>query len=162
MPVSIIAAVARNNVIGRGGKLPWRLPEDLAFFKRVTMGHPVIMGRRTMESIGNPLQGRKNIVLSRDPGFNPEGWIVARTAGQALEISGGGEVFVIGGASVYALFFPMAARLYITHVDDDFQGDAFFPPLDGREWRVVRSEPGIVDAKNPVPHRFVVYERAGP
>jgi dihydrofolate reductase len=159
MPVSIIAAVARNGVIGKGGRLPWRLPEDLAFFKRVTMGHPVIMGRRTMESIGKPLSGRKNIVLSRDPGFNPEGWIAARTAEEALEISGGGEVFVVGGASVYGLFFPMAARLYITHIDADFQGDAVFPAFDEREWRVVRSEPGIVDAKNAVPHRFVVYER---
>jgi dihydrofolate reductase len=159
MPVSIIAAVAKNRAIGRDGKLPWRLPEDLAFFKRVTMGHPVIMGRKTMQSIGKPLSGRKNIVLSRDPGFNPDGWVAARTVEEALKAAGDGEVFVIGGASVYGLFFPLAARLYITRIEADFEGDVFFPDFDTAEWRIVRSEPGIVDVKNTISHRFVVYER---
>jgi dihydrofolate reductase len=146
MPVSIIAAVAKNRAIGRDGKLPWRLPEDLAFFKRVTMGHPVIMGRKTMQSIGKPLSGRKNIVT-------------ARTVEEALKAAGDGEVFVIGGASVYELFFPLAARLYITRIEADFEGDVFFPDFDTAEWRIVRSEPGIVDVKNTISHRFVVFER---
>jgi dihydrofolate reductase len=159
--LSLIAAVARNGVIGREGRLPWRLPEDLAYFKRVTMGRPVVMGRMTFQAIGKPLAGRRNIVLSRNASFQAEGCEVAHSIPEALDAAGADEpeIFVIGGASVYALFFPLARRLYITHVDAEVAGDTTFPGIEEREWRAVRSEPGFVDDANPLPHRFVVYER---
>jgi dihydrofolate reductase len=162
MPVSLIAAMARNRVIGLEGRLPWRLPEDMAYFKRHTMGHAVVMGRKTLEGIGKPLAGRTNIVLSRDPSFQADGCLIAHSASEALGLSGGAEVFIIGGESVYALFLPLASRLYITFIDSDYRGDAFFPAVNEAEWREVRSEPGIVDGKNTVPHRFIVYERSIP
>ncbi len=157
--VSLIAAVARNRVIGREGRLPWRLPEDMAWFKRHTMGHAVVMGRKTLQGIGGPLSGRTNIVLSRDAEFSAEGCRVARSAEEAVGIAGQGEVFVIGGQSVYALFLPLAARLYLTEIDAEIPGDAFFPEFDRAGWKAIHSERGIVDAKNPIPHTFVIYER---
>ncbi len=161
MTLSLIAAVAKNGVIGKGGRLPWRLPADLAYFKRVTMGRPVVMGRKTFEAIGKPLEGRLNIVLSRDASFQAKGCVSVHSLSEGLEAAGSGteEIFVIGGANIYALFFPLARRLYITHVDADIKGDATFPQIEEREWRAVRSEPGFVNEANPLPHRFVVYER---
>ncbi len=161
MTLSLIAAVAKNGVIGRGGRLPWRLPADLVYFKRVTMGHPLIMGRKTFEAIGKPLEGRRNIVLSRDASFQAKGCASVHSIPEALEAAGSEteEIFVIGGAHIYDLFFPLARRLYITHVDADVKGDAAFPRIEEREWRAVRSEPGFVNEANPLPHRFVVYER---
>jgi dihydrofolate reductase len=159
MPISIIAAVAAANVIGRGGKLPWRIPADLAYFKRLTMGHGIIMGRKTFQAIGKPLPGRRNIVMTRDPEFHAPGCITARTVPEAMAAAGPGEVFVIGGAEIYSLFMPSTERLYITHIDVDVTGDEFFPDIDERVWRAVGSEQGIVDEKNTLPHRFVVYER---
>jgi dihydrofolate reductase len=157
---SIIAAVAQNRVIGRSGKIPWHLPEDTAYFKRTTMGHALIMGRRTLEAIGKPLPGRGNIVLTRNPAYSRQGVIVAHSAEEALERSrGAAEIFVIGGAEIYALFFPMADRLYITHIDADIKGDELFPAFQAGEWECVRSDPGVMDAANGLPHRFCVYER---
>jgi len=160
MPIVLIAAVARNGVIGRGGRLPWRMPADLARFKRLTLGHTVLMGRRTWESLGRPLRGRRNVVLTRDASFAEPGCEVVHSVeeGRALA-DGGDELFVIGGASVYAAFLPFADRLLVTHIDADVPGDAVFPPIDPRAWRLVEETPGSVDAANPLPHRFVEYER---
>jgi len=163
--ISLVAAVAANRVIGRQGRLPWRLPADLARFKRLTTGHTVLMGRKTFRSIGGALPVRRNIVLSRDPGFTAAGCLVAHSVEEALAASGaladgGEELFVIGGASVYELFLPLADRLYLTRIEVDVPGDAFFPPLDEKAWRITQRTPGVVDAENPLPHAFLVYERS--
>lgn len=162
--ISLVAAVAANRVIGRQGRLPWRLPADLARFKRLTTGHVVLMGRKTFQSIGGALPARRNIVLSRDPGFTAACCLLAHSVEEALAASGaladGGEVlFVIGGASVYELFLPLADRLFLTRIEVDVPGDAFFPPVDEDVWRIAESVPGKVDTENPLPHTFLVYER---
>jgi dihydrofolate reductase len=156
--ISLVAAVAANRVIGNQGRVPWRLPADLARFKRLTTGHAVLMGRKTFQSIGGALPARRNIVLSRDPGFSAAGCEVARSVEDALAAAG--ELFVIGGASIYELFLPLAGRLYITRIEVDVPGDALFPPLDEKAWRIVESTHGVVDADNPLPHAFLVYERS--
>jgi dihydrofolate reductase len=159
MPVSLVAAVAANRVIGRGGALPWRLPADLAHFKTLTMGHPVLMGRKTYESIGAPLPGRRNIVLTRDRGFLAPGCRIVHSLEEARETAGDAELFVIGGAAVYSLCLPRADRLHITHIDAEPSGDAFFPVIDAEAWIAASARPGELDAENTLPHRFVVYER---
>jgi dihydrofolate reductase len=157
--VSMIVAMDRNRVIGRDNKLPWRLPADLAFFKKTTMGHPVIMGRKTYESIGKPLPGRTNIVVTRDRGFAAVGCKVVHTAEEALGAAGAESPFIIGGSEIYALFFPLADRLYVTSIEEQFDGDAHFPAIDPNEWETVDTRPGTVDEKNAHPHTFVTYER---
>lgn len=160
MPIVLIAAVARNGVIGRGGRLPWRMPADLARFKRLTLGHTVLMGRRTWESLGRPLPGRRNVVLTHDERWTAPGCEVVHSVEEGLAVADGGdELFVIGGASVYAAFLPFADRLILTHIDADVTGDAVFPAIDPRDWRLVEETPGSVDPANPLPHRFVVYAR---
>ena len=166
MTISLIAAVAANGVIGRGGKLPWKLPDDMARFRALTMGHPVIMGRPTFESLGRPLAGRRNIVLTRAPGLAVEGCVVVHSLDAARQAAAGEtsrlpaeEAFVIGGAAVYALFLPEARRLYLTWIDAEVDGDATFPAVDWSQWRVTserRGDPGAAP-----PHRFVDYERSG-
>jgi len=158
--ISIVAAVARNAAIGNRGALHWRLPADLARFRRLTDGHAVLMGRKTFQSIGRPLPGRSNIVLTKDPAFQAPGCLVARSVEQALAAAGEGKLFVIGGASVYELFLPLASRLYITRIAVEVPGDAFFPAVDEKEWHLIERTPGTVDAGNPLPHEFLVYERA--
>ena len=128
--LSVIVAVADNGVIGRDNALPWHLPEDLRYFKRVTLGKPIVMGRRTFESIGRPLPGRTNIVISRDPGFAAVGIEVAASLDAALQLaSGAAEVVVIGGAEIYRLAIPRADRLYVTEVHTEPAGDALLPPV---------------------------------
>ena len=156
--LSMIAAVARNGVIGDGNKLPWRLPADQAYFKQTTMGHSVIMGRKTFESIGKPLPGRKNIVLTRDRNFRADGCIAVHSPEEALRIAGE-EPFVIGGTEVYNLFWPYADKLYITFIDESFEGDATFPEIDPGEWTLVSEQPGTLDERNRHPHSFRVYQR---
>jgi dihydrofolate reductase len=154
MPViSLVAALARNRVIGSGNRLPWHLPEDLRRFKRLTMGAPVIMGRKTHESIGKALPGRRNIVVTRQAGARFEGCEVAGSLEAALALAGDvPEVFVIGGAELYRLALPRADRLYLTLIDANYDGDAFFPEFDPAEWRETAREPGAGFA-------FVTYER---
>jgi dihydrofolate reductase len=161
--ISIIVGRARNGVIGRGGDLPWRLPEDLAHFKRTTMGHPVIMGRKTWDSIvarlGKPLPGRRNIVVSRN-GQRYEGAEVVPSLDAALALCAhSDEAFVIGGAQLYALALPRATRVYATEIDADFDGDAFFPALDPAVWREVRRERHHAKPPNDFDFDFVTYER---
>lgn len=137
--VAFVVAMARNRVIGRDNALPWRIPADLAHFKRLTVGKPVIMGRRTYESIGRPLPQRLNIVMSRAPTFHAEGIVHAATLDEALWLAEesrlGPEAMVIGGAQIYAMALPRTAVIHLTEVDLDPEGDAFFPELDPTHWR---------------------------
>ncbi len=158
--LSLIAAVARNGVIGRDGRIPWHLPGDLPRFKRITMGHPVIMGRRTWESLGKPLPGRRNIVISRSPGLKPDGAEVFASLAAALEAcAGADEVFVIGGTEAYREALPRADRLLLTEIDADIEGDARFPPFDRRGWRETGREFHPANQDNPLPFAYVDYER---
>lgn len=146
--ISLVVAAAENGVIGRGGGLPWRIPSDLRTFRRITLGKPVIMGRKTFQSIGHPLDGRSNIVVSRQPGFAPAGVEVARTIDAAIRrgreiaaATGVDEVMVIGGAEVYRLALPLVSRIYLTRVHAAPEGDAVFTELPGAAWREVGREP---------------------
>lgn len=157
--ISLIAAVARNGVIGSGNALPWRLPEDLKRFKALTLGQPVIMGRRTWESIGRPLPGRRNIIVTRNGGFSADGCDTAASIDAALAICAGttGEVFIIGGAQIYAQALPLAQRLYLTEIQAEFPGDARFPHFERDAWEEKsreshRSEAGL-------DFDFVIYDR---
>lgn len=141
MDVSIIVAVSANNVIGRDGGLPWHISEDLKRFKAITMGKPIVMGRRTHESIGKPLPGRQNIVITRQEGYVVEGCDVVSSPAAALRAAGDvDEVMIIGGGEIYDLFLNQATRIYLTRVDTEIEGDAFFPAYDRDAWTVVESE----------------------
>jgi dihydrofolate reductase len=163
--ISIIVAVAENGVIGRGGQLPWRLSSDLRRFKQLTMGHTVIMGRRTWESIGRPLPGRRMVVVSRqaDCRTNNPSIHVATSIDEAIAIAEAAdddEAFVIGGAELYRAALPIANRLYLSRILADVPGDTFFPDVDWKEWRRVESEDYVADEANDYPHTFEVYERS--
>lgn len=153
-----ILARARNGTIGRDGALPWRLPADLRRFKAMTMGKPMIMGRKTFESLGKPLPGRRHIVLTRDRTWSAEGAEVAHSRGGALALAGEGEIAVIGGAEVYALFLPLAHRIELTEVHADYPGDTFMPPL-GPEWREAAREEHPAEDDRPA-FAFVTLTRA--
>lgn len=162
MTFSLIAALAKNRVIGQDGDIPWRIPEDWQHFKRVTMGKPVIMGRRTFESIGQPLPGRTNIVVTRNPEFDVEGVTVTHSLKEAIdkaEVEKADELFVIGGNQLYAEAFGKADRLYLTYVDKEVEGDTFFPEFDKREWRELERHDHY-SAKAEVAFSFVTLERA--
>jgi dihydrofolate reductase len=162
--VALIAAVAENGVIGRGNAIIWRLPADMKFFRNKTMGHPVIMGRSTFESIGGqPLKGRRNIVLTTREDFRPAGCEVAHSLEEALALagSGSGEVYVIGGAQVYREFLPIAGKMILTHLHHTFEGDTFFPEWNRSEWRLIAEQAGETDMKNPYAYTFSEYERVG-
>jgi dihydrofolate reductase len=160
-------ARARNGVIGRGGGLPWRLKSDLALFKRLTMGKPVIMGRKTWDSLPNkPLPGRLNIVLSRDGSFEPQGAIACERFSEAVEIAreqaaedGVEEVCVIGGTALFEIALPRARRLYLSEVDAEVEGDAYFPALDESAWREVRRESHPAGPEDDYGFVFRVLER---
>jgi dihydrofolate reductase len=158
--VVLVAAVARGGVIGRNGALPWHLPADLKHFRRLTLGHAVIMGRATFESIGKPLAQRLNIVLSHRRDFAPPGVVVAADlpAAYALAAAHGGPAMVIGGAQVYAQALADAQRIELTEVHAEVAGDTHFPPL-GRDWHEAAREDHPADAQNPYPYSFVTYRR---
>lgn len=168
MPVSLVVAVAENGVIGRANALPWHLPDDLRYFKRVTLGKPIVMGRRTFESIGRPLPGRHNIVLTRDPAWTADGVTTVHGLREALQVAraeaagdgdGDPEVMVIGGADIFALALPLADRLYLTEVKGRPDGDTYFPPLDPDDWREVSRDPGAPDDQGRHTHDYVVMSR---
>lgn len=160
--ISIIVAASANNVIGAGGELPWRLPDDLRRFKRLTMHKPIVMGRRTWESIGRPLPGRQNIVLTRRPDYEAPGCQVVASPAEALSVAdSAAEVMIIGGSEIYALFLPKASRIYLTHVVADIDGDTYFPYLDQQDWRLVECEPHPADENNEFAFEFRLYERTG-
>ena len=157
--VYLVVALARNGVIGARGKLPWHLPEDLQHFKRLTLGHPVIMGRRTWESLGRPLPGRDNVVVSRRRGFEAPGASVASSVPAAIALcTGEPAVFVIGGAEIYAAALPLADGLVMTEIDRDYAGDTHFPAWDRKSWRVSQKEAHT--SKEGVRFDFVLYEKA--
>jgi dihydrofolate reductase len=159
--VAIIAALARNRAIGRDNAMPWRLPEDLKRFKSLTTGHTVIMGRKTFESIGSPLLGRDNIVITRSPDWFRPGCLVAHSLEAALAAVGESrDAFVIGGAEIYALALPHAARLHMTEIERDFDGDAFFPEYDRSLWREVSRERHSAGGPEGFGYCFVDYERS--
>lgn len=158
--VSVIAALARNRVIGIENRLPWRLPEDLAHFKALTLGHPILMGRKTFESLGRPLPGRTNIVITRNPDYLFEGCQVADSIPAAIAMcAGSDELFFIGGAELYAQAIPLADRLYLTEVDIEAKGDAWFPDYDRSVFSEVSREPHVGEKGDALGFDFVVYER---
>jgi dihydrofolate reductase len=159
MGLSLIWAMGHNQVIGIDNKLPWHLPAELAYFKKVTMGHPIIMGRRTFESIGRPLPGRTNIVLTRDRTFTAEDIVVVHSAPQVIEQYSNLGAFVIGGTQVYRQFFPVAERLYITMIEQDFEGDEYFPEIDWSKWRLIDEHMGLQNEKNPYVYSFKVFDK---
>ena len=160
MKRSLVVAMARNRVIGRDNQLPWRLPADLAYFKRVTMGHPVVMGRRTYESIGKPLPGRQNIVVSRNRDYRAPGCTVVGSLDEAWKAAGDAEeVSVIGGTSIFAGTLPIADRIHLTEVDADVPGDTYFPEFDRGQWREREVERHGRDERHEHPFRILVLER---
>lgn len=162
MIISLVAAMDRNRVIGKGNALPWHLPADFAHFKTLTKGKPVIMGSTTFASIGKPLPERKNIVLNREDGYTPEGVIVVRSIPEALAAAAGAEeAMICGGASVYAQFLPLAHRMYLTMIDAHIEGDAQFPAWSPDEWREVSYETHTADEKNKYDYTFVALKRVG-
>lgn len=157
--LSLIAAVAANGVIGDRNDLPWHLPEDLKHFRALTMGHPIIMGRRTWQSLGRPLPGRRSLVVSRDPAFRAEGAEVFPSLEAALAAAASAtEVFVIGGAALYRTALPQADRLYITEIRRDFAGDTRFPEYDRGAWRESARE--CQRSSQGFDYDFVIYDRA--
>jgi dihydrofolate reductase len=166
--IALIWAMARNRVIGRGNALPWRLPADLAHFKSLTSGHPVIMGRKTYESLGRPLPNRTNIVVSRDRSFSPPGCLMAHSLDGAFRLAALHDtsdrpvLFVIGGENLYSQALGYADRLYVTLVDADIEGDARFPDFDWNDWQVMERLQQPADAKNNFTCTFLTLERKTP
>ncbi|MCX7962780.1 MAG: dihydrofolate reductase [Burkholderiales bacterium] len=157
--IYLVAAVAANGVIGAGGRVPWHLPEDLKHFKSLTLGHPVIMGRRTWESLGRALPGRENIVVTRRPGYEAPGASVAASLEAAIALCAGEPVvFVIGGAELYAAALPIADGLVLTEIHRDYDGDVRFPAWDRARWRETQRKPHV--GADGVRFDFVLYERA--
>ena len=160
--LSIIVAVAKNNVIGKDNKLIWHLPEDLKRFKRLTTGHTIIMGRKTFESLGRVLPNRKHIVLCNDAEMNidDENVEVIDSIDKIEKYENSVEEnFVIGGASIYKLLLPKASKLYITKINQEFDGDVYFPEINENEWKIVEREQGIKDEKNPYDYEYITYVR---
>ncbi len=159
--ISIIVAASTNNVIGVDGELPWRLPDDLRRFKQLTMGKPIVMGRRTFESIGRALPGRQNIVITRQSGFAADGCDVVESPVAALAAAAdAAEVMIIGGSQIYDLFLPKASRLYLTRVHVVIDGDARFPDVDERDWQLLASEAHKASGANEYAFDFRTYERS--
>lgn len=162
MLISLVVAAASNNVIGMKGQLPWSLPNDMKFFKNVTWGMPVVMGRKTFEALGKPLPGRKNIVISRTNGISSTGIVLVENFEDAFFVAGqtdAKEVMVIGGGEIYKAIFPKAARIYITRVEAEPEGDTWFPAIDPREWRLVSQKDHEADERHAYNYSFQVWER---
>ncbi|MBA4537777.1 dihydrofolate reductase [Bacillus aquiflavi] len=160
--ISLIWAMDENRVIGKENKLPWHISEDLKFFKRVTMGHPIAMGRKTYESIGKPLPGRENIVITRNQHFTCQGCTVFSTIDELIAYGKGkaDEIFVIGGAEIFKEVLPFADRLYVTMIHHQFEGDTYFPLFSLEDWTLIKREQGPKNEKNPYDYEFLFYERS--
>ncbi|GAB3916489.1 dihydrofolate reductase [Larkinella terrae] len=162
MLISLIAAVAENGVIGQDNELVWHLPDDFKYFKQTTSGHPVLMGRKTFESLGKPLPNRLNVVITRNPAFHPEGAVIVDSLEKAMEEArktGIAEAFVIGGAEIYRQAIASADRLYLTEVKASYEGDAKFPDFDKTVWQEISRRPHPADDRHAVPFDFVIWER---
>ena len=161
MEIVIVVAMDRQGLIGRNNILPWRLSADLKYFSKLTMGKTLVMGRNTYESIGRPLPGRKNIVVTSNADYHMDGCTIASSLERALCAASNDakEIMVIGGASLYEQFLPRVNRVYITHVNAELEGNAWFPNWDRGQWREIRREDHVSDEKNQYPYSFVVYDR---
>lgn len=159
--LSLIAAMAKNRVIGIENRLPWKLPEDLAHFKALTLGHPILMGRKTFESLGRPLPGRRNIVITRNVNYQPAGCEIATSIPAAIDLCAEAEeIFFIGGAELYKQVLPIVDRMYLTEVQIEAQGDAWFPEYDRALFSEVSRESHMGEKSDALRFDFVVYERA--
>ena len=162
MLISLVVAAANNNAIGKDGKLPWHLPNDMKFFKNVTWGMPVLMGRKTFEALGKVLPGRKNIVLTKQPGWEAEGAVVVKTIKDALFVAkqaDAQELMVIGGGEIYRSIIEKANRIYLTRVEAEPEADTFFPVLNPKEWHLMSRKDYKADEKNEYDYSFQVWER---
>ena len=158
--VSLLLAASRNDVIGKNNALPWHLPADLRYFKQKTLGHPVIMGRKTFDSVGKPLPGRLNVVVTRSDSFAPEGVVVVRSVDEALTRDYGcDEIFVVGGSEIYRQSIDRADRIYLTRIDEEFEGDTFAPKIDRSKWTLTSRDAHEPDEKNRYRYAFEVWER---
>jgi len=160
MKLSIIVAFDENRLIGNNNNLPWHLPADLRHFKKITMGHHMIMGRRTFESIGKPLPGRTSVIVTRQKNYMAQGCIIVNSLDEALlYCNNQDEVFIIGGAQIFECALPLAAKLYVTRILQAFKGDTWFPEISGDEWEVVSAENHNADEKNEWKYSFLEYVR---
>lgn len=162
MVLSLLVASSENNVIGKDNQLPWHLPNDLKYFKNLTWGMPILMGRKTFDSIGKALPGRKSIVITRNEDWRHAGVDVVHSIDEAIqkaESLGVKEVFVIGGAEIFKTSLPAANRIYLTRIHQDFEGDVFFPEISTNEWDLTSSRYCEADEKNPYNHTYQVWNR---
>lgn len=158
MIISLIAAMSRNRVIGKNNTLPWNLPEDMKRFREITSGKPVVMGRKTFESIGKPLPKRTNIIITRDKNYKQDGCIVVHSADDSLKAAKGSEeIMIIGGEQIFREFLPRADKMYLTFIDEDFEGDAYFPEYNKHEWTEVHREEN--KSSDGLKYSFVDLER---
>jgi len=158
--LSIIVAMARNRTIGINNSLPWRCPEDLKHFKALTMGHPMIMGRKTFDSIGKPLPGRTTVVVTRNSNLKIDGCLIANSLQQAIDLcKGDTEIFVVGGAEIYAQALPLADTLYVTEIQQEVEGDAHFPGFALSDWQEVARDIKSQNEPQPLQYHFVTYRR---
>ncbi len=163
MRIALIAALSRNGIIGRDNRLPWKLPADMRHFRQLTMGKPILMGRKTFQSIGQALPGRSNIVVSRNPAFQAAGCIVVDSIEAGMQAAGDcEELMIIGGAAIYRAALPLAARMYLTVIQADIEGDARFVEFDSKEWLETARIDCEADEENPYPYSFITLERRTP
>jgi len=162
MSLSIIAAMDENQLIGNQGDMPWRLPSDLQHFKQITMGSPIIMGRKTFESLAQPLPGRTNIIMTKNKDYSAEGCLIVHSAIEILKKflnKKEKEAFIIGGEEIYKLFLPYSNKLYLTMIENEFSGDTYFPDIDWENWGKVSEEKGKTDKNNPYLYSYQIYKR---
>lgn len=160
MKISIIVAMDNNRVIGINNTLPWRLPADLKNVKKITMGHSIVMGRKNYESIGRPLPGRRNIILTRNNNYSVAGCEIVHSIEEVINLcEGEEEIFIFGGEQIYNLFLPLTDKIYLTKINNEFDGDTFFPEINFNEWKEVSFENGEKDEKNPYHYTFHVFEK---
>lgn len=159
--ISLMVAMDENRLIGKNNKLPWYLPADLQYFKKVTMGHPIVMGRKTFESIGRVLPGRENVIVTRNHDYKVEGCTILHDVSEIKTFADTSEeeVFVIGGAEIFKEILPVTDRLYITQIHEVFEGDTYFPEINEAEWENVVTIPGVTDDKNLHAHDFIVLRK---
>jgi len=161
MFLSMIAAMGRNRVIGKKNDIPWKLPAEQQYFKEVTMGHAVVSGRKNFESMGRPLKGRRNIIITRNRDYRPDNCEIIYTIEELYRMfdDSDEEVFIIGGEEIYRMFLPFSKKLYITSIDAEFDGDTYFPLFSETEWTQISEKNGLTDEKNPYHYTFKVFER---
>lgn len=161
MSLSIIVAISNNNCIGKANELLWKIPADMKYFRETTTGHVIIMGKKTFESIGRPLPNRRNVVITHDPQFRAEGVEVVHSIQEIVDLfaSSPDEAFIIGGGQIYEQLLPYVTTLYVTHVQGDFAGDTYFPPIDPTIWRQTQSTSLEVSDSTAYPLVFASYER---